>query len=60
MTSSLRLSKSCGHKERFLTASLTLNLFHSDSMYGLAAAVFSKDVTTAISTAHKLKAGTVW
>lgn len=32
----------------------------NDSMYGLAAAVFSKDVTTAISTAHKLKAGTVW
>jgi len=32
----------------------------NDSMYGLAAAVFSKDVTRAISVAHRLKAGTVW
>jgi aldehyde dehydrogenase (NAD+) len=30
------------------------------SIYGLAAAVFSKDVTRAISVAHKLNAGTVW
>ncbi|CAO1622816.1 unnamed protein product [Parajaminaea phylloscopi] len=32
----------------------------NDTMYGLAAAVFSRDVTRAIDTAHKLKAGTVW
>ena len=32
----------------------------NDSMYGLAAAVFSRDVSRAIETAHKLKAGTVW
>lgn len=32
----------------------------NDSMYGLAAAVFSRDITRAISTAHKLQAGTVW
>jgi aldehyde dehydrogenase (NAD+) len=29
-------------------------------MYGLAAAVFSKDVSRAIGVAHRLKAGTVW
>lgn len=32
----------------------------NDSVYGLAAAVFSKDIDRALSTAHKLKAGTVW
>ena len=32
----------------------------NDSVYGLAAAVFSQNVTRALSTAHKLKAGTVW
>ncbi|KAL8277189.1 hypothetical protein RQP46_010437 [Phenoliferia psychrophenolica] len=32
----------------------------NDSMYGLAAAVFSRDITRAISTANKLQAGTVW
>ncbi|PWN54381.1 putative Iad1-indole-3-acetaldehyde dehydrogenase [Violaceomyces palustris] len=32
----------------------------NDSMYGLAAAVFSRDVSRAIGTAHKLNAGTVW
>lgn len=29
-------------------------------MYGLAAAVFTKDITKAITTANKLHAGTVW
>lgn len=32
----------------------------NDTVYGLAAAVFSRDVTRAIGTAHKLRAGTVW
>ncbi|KAI6135583.1 aldehyde dehydrogenase [Pisolithus croceorrhizus] len=32
----------------------------NNTMYGLAAAVFTKDVNRAITTAHKLKAGTVW
>lgn len=32
----------------------------NDSIYGLAAAVFSRDISRAIETAHKLKAGTVW
>lgn len=32
----------------------------NDSMYGLAAAVFSRDISTAIETAHRLHAGTVW
>ncbi|KAF6752134.1 NAD-dependent aldehyde dehydrogenase [Ephemerocybe angulata] len=32
----------------------------NDTMYGLAAAVFSKDINRAIETAHKLKTGTVW
>ncbi|KAI6013734.1 aldehyde dehydrogenase [Pisolithus microcarpus] len=32
----------------------------NDTIYGLAAAVFTKDVNRAITTAHKLKAGTVW
>lgn len=32
----------------------------NDSVYGLAAAVFSQDINRALSTAHKLKAGTVW
>ncbi|SPO38388.1 indole-3-acetaldehyde dehydrogenase [Pseudozyma flocculosa] len=32
----------------------------NDTMYGLAAAVFSRDISRAIETAHKLKAGTVW
>ena len=32
----------------------------NDSIYGLAASVFSQNVTRAISTAHKLRAGTVW
>ncbi|KAG8907597.1 aldehyde dehydrogenase (NAD(P)(+)) ald5 [Tulasnella sp. 403] len=32
----------------------------NDTMYGLAAAVFSRDVGRAISTAHALHAGTVW
>jgi len=29
-------------------------------VYGLAAAIFSKDITRAIGTAHKLKSGAVW
>jgi len=32
----------------------------NDTMYGLAAAVFSRDITRALGTAHKIKAGTVW
>ncbi|KAI0280871.1 aldehyde dehydrogenase [Russula aff. rugulosa BPL654] len=32
----------------------------NDTLYGLAAAVFTKDITRAIQVAHKLHAGTVW
>jgi len=32
----------------------------NDSVYGLAAAVFSRDISKALDTAHKLQAGTVW
>jgi len=32
----------------------------NDTVYGLAAAVFSKDIGRALGVAHKLKAGTVW
>lgn len=32
----------------------------NDTVYGLAAAVFTQNVTRAVTTAHKLKAGTVW
>lgn len=32
----------------------------NDSMYGLAAGVFSRDVSNAIKTAHALQAGSVW
>jgi len=32
----------------------------NDTVYGLAAAVFSRDISRAIDTAHKLHAGTVW
>ena len=32
----------------------------NDTLYGLAAAVFTKDLNRAITTAHKLKSGTVW
>ncbi|KAJ3508204.1 hypothetical protein NMY22_g16692 [Coprinellus aureogranulatus] len=32
----------------------------NDTFYGLAAAVFSKDINRAIRVAHRLKAGTVW
>ncbi|TFK19025.1 NAD-dependent aldehyde dehydrogenase [Coprinopsis marcescibilis] len=32
----------------------------NDTLYGLAAAVFSQNITRAITTAHKLQAGTVW
>ncbi|KAH9947062.1 aldehyde dehydrogenase [Amylocystis lapponica] len=32
----------------------------NDTVYGLAAAVFSENINRAITTAHKLKAGTVW
>ena len=32
----------------------------NDTLYGLAAAVFSKDITRALDTAHRLKAGTAW
>ena len=32
----------------------------NDSIYGLAAAVFSRDISRAVGVAHKLHAGTVW
>jgi acyl-CoA reductase-like NAD-dependent aldehyde dehydrogenase len=32
----------------------------NDSIYGLAAYVFSQNITRAIEAAHKLKAGSVW
>jgi len=32
----------------------------NDTVYGLAAAVFSQNINRAIQTAHKLKAGTAW
>ncbi|KAK7052618.1 aldehyde dehydrogenase [Favolaschia claudopus] len=32
----------------------------NDTVYGLAAAVFSKDINRALETAHKLQAGTAW
>jgi len=32
----------------------------NDTLYGLAAAVFTKDITRGISFAHKLHAGTAW
>lgn len=32
----------------------------NDSMYGLAAAVFSQNLSRALDTAHRLQAGTVW
>ncbi|CCM02708.1 uncharacterized protein FIBRA_04814 [Fibroporia radiculosa] len=32
----------------------------NDTVYGLAAAVFSTNINRALQTAHKLKAGTVW
>ncbi|TFK33766.1 aldehyde dehydrogenase domain-containing protein [Crucibulum laeve] len=32
----------------------------NDTVYGLAAAVFSQDINRAIETAHKLQAGTAW
>jgi aldehyde dehydrogenase (NAD+) len=32
----------------------------NDTTYGLAAAIFSQNITRAINTGHKLQAGTVW
>ena len=32
----------------------------NDTLYGLAAAVFTQDINRALETAHKLKAGTAW
>ncbi|KAI0032180.1 NAD-dependent aldehyde dehydrogenase [Vararia minispora EC-137] len=32
----------------------------NDTLYGLAAAVFSKDIKRAMETAHRVQAGTVW
>ena len=32
----------------------------NDTVYGLAAAVFSQNISRALLTAHKIKAGTVW
>lgn len=42
-----------------LTPSCILRLMGS-IVYGLTAAVFSQNITRAIDTAHKLKAGTAW
>ena len=47
---------------------LSYSLFHfkdiikkaNDSIYGLAAYVFSQNINRAIESAHKLKAGSVW
>jgi aldehyde dehydrogenase (NAD+) len=32
----------------------------NDTMYGLAAAIFCKDIKRALNTANRIKAGTVW
>lgn len=32
----------------------------NDTLYGLAAAVFTKNINLALETGHKLNAGTVW
>lgn len=32
----------------------------NDSVYGLASGVFSRDITRALRTGHRLEAGTVW
>lgn len=32
----------------------------NDTFYGLAAAIFSSNISRALKTAHELKAGTVW
>lgn len=32
----------------------------NDTLYGLAAGVFTKDINKAITTANRLQAGTVW
>ena len=32
----------------------------NDTLYGLAAAVFTKDITRGLRTVKRLKAGTVW
>ena len=32
----------------------------NDTLYGLAAAVFSKDINRALQTVNKFRAGTVW
>jgi len=32
----------------------------NDTVYGLAAAIFTRDISRAISLAHALEAGTVW
>ena len=32
----------------------------NDTLYGLAAAVFTRDITRGLETAHRLKAGTAW
>ena len=32
----------------------------NDTTYGLAAAVFSRDISRAIGVAHRLQAGTIW
>lgn len=32
----------------------------NDTVFGLASAVFSQNITRALTTAHRLKAGTAW
>lgn len=32
----------------------------NDTVYGLAAAIFTKDINRGLKTVHKLRAGTVW
>lgn len=45
--------------DRFSTEEQLVHLAN-DSPYGLAAAVFSRDVTNALNVANKLDVGTVW
>ena len=44
----------------FTDASIDVVRQANDTMYGLAAAVFSQNINQALDTAHRLKAGTVW
>lgn len=44
---------------RFKDEADVIEMAH-DTVYGLAAAVFSRDISRALTVAHKLRAGTVW